>query len=121
MQRDSCKNCFKRLVATTGTLLARQRKKERWINSLNCMIDSGFLRESAILCGINLKTSFLWRPCFLQLPSLINADKLEGIIEADETFFPYSEKGKKNLDKPAKKRGRSGASQDVHLKTGLQY
>lgn len=31
---------------------------------------------------------------------------MQGIVEADETFFPYSCKGQRGLDRPARKRGK---------------
>ena len=51
------------------------------------MLQGKPLRGSAHECGINLKTSFRWRHRFLTLPSQQKAAKLEGIIEADETFL----------------------------------
>ena len=105
MQRYRCKNCGKTFVATTGTPLARLRYKELWIDYIRCMLDSKVLRQCADECGINLKTSFRWRHRFLELPSAIKAKKLEGIIEADETLFPYSEKGSKKLTRKPRKRG----------------
>ena len=114
MQRYRYKNCRKTFVATTATPLARLRYKELWLDYIRCMLDSKVLRQCAKEYGIDLKTSFRWRHRFLQLPSAIKATKLEGIIEADETLFPFSEKGSKKLvHKPrkrgmkAKKRGRS--------------
>ena len=105
MQRYRCKNCIKTFVATTGTPLARLRYKELWLDYIRCMLDSKVLRKYADECGINLKTSFRWRHRFLALPSTIKATKLEGIIEADETLFPYSEKGNKALTRKPRKRG----------------
>ena len=105
MQRYRCKNCGKTFVATTGTPLARLRYKELWMDYIRCMLDSKVLRKCADECGFNLKTSFRWRHRFLQLPSVLKATKLEGIIEADETLFPHSEKGSKTLTRPPRKRG----------------
>lgn len=105
MQRYRCKNCSKTFVATTATPLARLRHKERWLDYIRCMLDSKVLRRCAKECGINLKTSFRWRHRFLELPSALKATSLEGIIEADETLFPYSEKGSKQLTRQPRKRG----------------
>ena len=105
MQRYRCKNCLKTFMSTTGTPLARLRYKEQWGHYLKCMLESKVLRASAKECGINLKTSFRWRHRFLVLPSTLNAATLEGIIEADETLFPYSEKGAKKLTRKPRKRG----------------
>ena len=104
-QRYRCKNCLKTFTATTKTPLARLRHKDKWIQYLACMIEGKVLRQSARECGIDLKTSFRWRHRFLQLPAKQKASTLQGIIEADETLFPYSEKGNKKLTRPARKRG----------------
>lgn len=105
MQRYRCKNCGKTFVATTSTPLARLRHKELWLDYMRCMLESKVLRKCAAECGINLKTSFRWRHRFLALPSALKATALEGIIEADETLFPYSEKGSKTLERQPRKRG----------------
>lgn len=105
MQRYRCKNCLTTFMATTGTPLARLHYKEQWRHYMKCMLESKVLRVSARECGINLKTSFRWRHRFLELPTTLNASGLEGIIEADETLFPYSEKGSRTLTRPPRKRG----------------
>jgi len=111
MQRYRCKNCLKTFTATTNTPLARLRHKEKWINYLEGMLESKVLRQSAHDYGINLKTAFRWRHRFLQLPSELKARLLEGIVEADETFFAFSEKGNKHLNRRAKKRGKKTGKQ----------
>ncbi len=105
MQRYRCKNCLKTFMATTGTPLARLRYKDQWGNYMKCMLESKVLRVCARECGVNLKTSFRWRHRFLELPTTLNASGLEGIIEADETLFPYSEKGTKKLTRKPRMRG----------------
>ncbi len=105
MQRYRCKNCLKTFMATTGTPLARLRYKDQWGNYIKCMLESKVLRVCARECGVNLKTSFRWRHRFLGLPATLNASGLEGIIEADETLFPYSEKGSRKLTRKPRKRG----------------
>lgn len=109
MQRYRCKNCLKTFMATTGTPLVRLRYKEQWERYMKCMLESKVLRVCAKECGINLKTSFRWRHRFLELPTTLNASKLEGIIEADETLFLYSEKGSKKLTRKPRKRGMKAA------------
>jgi transposase-like protein len=105
MQRYRCKHCSKTFNATTKTPLAKLHYKDKWLTYFSCMIEGDVLRKSAIKCNINLKTSFRWRHRLLQLPSLLKATSLQGIVEMDETFFPYSEKGSRSLSRPAKKRG----------------
>lgn len=111
MQRYRCKNCLKTFTATTNTPLARLRHKEKWVNYLEGMLESKVLRQSARDYSINLKTAFRWRHRFLQLPAELKARLLEGIVEADETFFAYSEKGNKHLNHRARKRGKKTGKQ----------
>ena len=111
MQRYRCKNCMKTFTATTNTPLARLRFKEKWINYIEGMLESKVLRQSARENNINLKTAFRWRHRFLQLPAELKAKLLEGIVETDETFFAYSEKGNKHLNRRARKRGKQTGKQ----------
>jgi len=56
--------------------------------------------------GIDKSTSFHWRHRFLTLPAAAKANHLEGVVEADETFFPVSCKGQRQLDQSPRKRGK---------------
>lgn len=52
------------------------------------------LRKTAKLCGVSLKTSFTMRHRILDALSSANAEsRLDGIVEADETFLDLSFKG----------------------------
>lgn len=52
------------------------------------------LRKTAETCGIHRNTAFVWRHKILDaLRSMLKTVKLEGIVEADETFFQLSFKG----------------------------
>ena len=93
LQRYRCKSCSKTFNATTKTPMSGLHHKDKWFDYFACMIEGKTLRESAKVCGINLKTSFRWRHRFLKAPALLKALSLQGIVEADETLFPYSEKG----------------------------
>ncbi len=66
------------------------------------------LREAAEVCGINLKTAFLWRHRFLVTQAGQNTDKLSGIIDVDEFFMGYSEKGTNALTGNRQPRKRGG-------------
>ena len=80
------------------------------------MIDKLPLRRCAEECEISLPTAFAWRHKILDvLRNMMAKVELEGIVEADETFFRISYKGNKkfsnsHLSRDAKKRG-TGASQ----------
>jgi transposase-like protein len=111
MQRYRCKNCLKTFMATTHTPLSGLHYKEKWLAYLGTMVQSMVLRQAAKECDIDWKTAFRWRHRFLQLPAQLKARLLEGIVEADETFFAYSEKGNKQLSRKARKRGKQVGKQ----------
>lgn len=106
MQRYRCKNCLKTFTATTNTPLARLRYKAKWLDYLDGMLSSKVLRQAARDYKIGLRTAFRWRHRFLELPTQIKANWLEGIVEVDETFFAYSEKGNKHIARKPHKRGK---------------
>ncbi|CAG20339.1 hypothetical transposase [Photobacterium profundum SS9] len=107
VQRYRCKECAKTFNIKTKTPLAKLHKCDLWLQYAECMELKLPLRQAAKICNINLKTAFLWRHRFLEAQSEQYKDKLSGIIEVDEFFLAYSEKGTKKLngDRVARKRG----------------
>jgi transposase-like protein len=107
LQRYRCKECAKTFNIKTKTPLARLHKCELWKQYIECMELKLTLRQAAKICNINLKTAFLWRHRFLDAQSEQYKDKLSGVIEVDEFFLAYSEKGAKKLagSRAARKRG----------------
>jgi len=63
------------------------------------------VRQSAIQAGVHRNTSFRWRHRFLTGISLGRPGAPEGITEADETYLPESDKGKRKLSRKPRKRG----------------
>ena len=108
IQRYRCNNCSKTFNNKTKTPLARLHKSHIWQAYAHCMQLRLTLRQAAKICDINLKTAFLWRHRFLQAQAGKNDDKLSGIIEVDEFFLAYSEKGNKTLSSRKKSRKRGG-------------
>lgn len=105
IQRYKCQACNKTFNALTKTPLSHLRHKEQWSNFTQDLIDGKSIRDAAEHCKIANSTSFRWRHRFLQAPSKMKAKHLEGIIEADETFFLESHKGEHYLERPARERG----------------
>ena len=66
---------------------------------------------------ISYPTSFYWRHKILEvMKHFDNHDKLDGIVEADETFFEESQKGNKHIkDRKPRKRGFSSENRLVGL------
>jgi transposase-like protein len=121
VQRYKCSTCHKTFNNKTKTPLAKLHKCELWDKYAQCMSLRLTLREAASICNINLKTSFLWRHRFLMAQSEHNHEKLSGIIEADEFFMAYSEKGSKHLknNRKANKRGGQMSKKDNESKVAI--
>ena len=49
----------------------------------------------------------------MKAPKPLKANKLQGIVEADETFFLYSEKGNRKLTRKPRKRGGKAAKRGL--------
>jgi transposase-like protein len=105
MQRFRCRQCSHTFTLLSGTPLARLRHKERWLLYSEALLEGLTVRQAAHRCGIHKNTSFRWRHRFLRLPAETKAEHLQGIAEADETYFPYSCKGQRHLDRPPRQRG----------------
>ena len=108
-QRYRCKDCGRTFSATSESVLSGTHKSlSIWEKYIECMLDGLSIRKSAEECGISLQTSFVWRHKILDALSK-NVEKetrLSGVIEADETFFRVSYKGrKKNMSRPSYHRG----------------
>ncbi len=113
LQRYKCKCCHRTFNALTKTPFAHLRKKEYWLSYFNCMIDSATVRETAGKIGINNKTSFRWRHRFSTWMYKDSPKSLDGIIEADETYYQYSEKGTRQVFRKPHQRGSDGVSRGL--------
>lgn len=77
------------------------------------------LRQSAARVDISLQTAFNWRHKILSSLSDMESDHFTGIVEADETYLRYSEKGKRILNRKARKRGNDGSKLEKENKLGV--
>ena len=104
-QRYMCKVCSRTFNSLTGTPLSGMKKQDKWHQYSEGMWFTAKIREAASELGINVKTAWRWRHQLLSKPRQSKPSELHGIIEADETFINESFKGKRQLDRPARKRG----------------
>ena len=104
LRRYQCKACKKTFNAATGTALQGLHKKGRWVTFGDCLADGATVRESAAHCNFAVTTAFRWRRRFLGTQDQ-NPPKLMGIVEVDETYVLESQKGNRNLDRKARRRG----------------
>jgi transposase-like protein len=105
LQRYLCKPCNRTFNALSNTPLAQLHKRELWLGHAQALVDGISLRKVAARLDVDLTTAFRWRHRFLRSPQEIRPARLEGTVEADETYFLYSEKGAPDLKRPARKRG----------------
>lgn len=105
LRRYRCKNCKVSFNCLTGTPLAQLHKRELWVANAQALVEGLSLRKTAARIGVHMETAFRWRHRFLKQPKTLKPSKLEGTVEADETYFLKSEKGARKLTRPARKRG----------------
>lgn len=105
LPRYRCRGCQKTFNALTGTPLARLRHRECWPVYAQALIEGTTVREAARRCGVHKNTSFRWRHRFLTLPAQRKPAQLHGIVEADETYFLESYKGRRDLPRAPRQRG----------------
>lgn len=113
VQRYLCNSCSKNFSETTGKFWYCLKKKDAINKYLYCLLSGYSIRKSAKETGISIQTSFDWRHKLLSSFSSVEVAEFEGIVESDDLVFPYSEKGSRRLDRPAKKRGRSNSKRGM--------
>jgi len=105
LQRYRCQACHRTFNALTGTGLARLRKKDKWLDFGAALVASQTLRQAAAALQVHRNTTLRWRHRFLGSIKADRAATLQGITEADETYFLESRKGSRKLGRPARRRG----------------
>jgi transposase-like protein len=117
LQRYRCRDCGRIFNDLTATPLARLRLREKWTDYLQALLASKPVRGAANDAGVHRNTAFRWRHRFLQRVKDDGPRQLCGIVEADEMFMFESQKGSRQLDRPARKRGgaarRRGISREL--------
>lgn len=109
LQRYRCQTCHRTFNALTGTALARLRKKDKWLGFSAALVAAQPLRPAAAALQVHGNTTLRWRHRFLGSVKADRATSLQGITEADETYFLESRKGRRKLDRPARRRaGKAG-------------
>ncbi len=112
------------MIATNSIVSGTRKDLSVWEQYIDCMMNGLSIRKTAVACGIHRNTAFLWRHKILDaLQNMADDVTLDGIIEADETFFAISYKGNHSKSKTfamprkAHKRGHSthirGLSQEL--------
>ncbi len=113
VQRYRCRACKRTFTALSGTPLSRLRHRAKWLDYLDKMLETKSVRASADAVGVHRNTSFRWRHRFLDLTKHDRPERLAGIAEADEMFLLESQKGARELDRPARRRGGVAATRGI--------
>ena len=95
LQRYKCRKCARTFNALTGTPLARLRMRPLWLEQSQALLDGVSITTAAQRLHVARSTAFRWRHRFLALPRHVQAGRLSGIVEADETCVLKSCKGQR--------------------------
>jgi len=113
VQRYVCNGCKKNFSQTTGKFWFAINKKEKLNRYLYCLLSGYSIGKSAKETGISIQTSFDWRHKLLTSFSSVSVEEFQGIVESDDLFFAYSEKGNRNLDRKPKQRGEKASKAGI--------
>jgi len=109
-KRYKCKDCNRTFNNLTGTSMSGTHLPEKWDAFLQCMLDGVSIIKISKQLKISHNTAFIWRHKILRCLDEIAVTSLAGIVESDETFFLYSEKGNKKLSGNRSPRKRGGTA-----------
>lgn len=107
IQRYRCKDCGKTFTEYTKTVFFSTKKDyETWFKYIDLMMTGLSLAKIASKCGISVLTAFRWKHKVLNaIKKQFENTTVSGVVEADETFFLESHKGKKFEGEKSRKRG----------------
>lgn len=94
--RYRCKDCKKTFSDFTGTSVYCIKKKHLWMSFLRLMLENKPIRYIAKQLHLSTKTVFLWRHRVLDAFQNIFQKKFKGIVETDDIYLPFNQKGRKN-------------------------
>jgi transposase-like protein len=104
-RRYRCLGCACTFSDFTGTPLAHLKRVDLWPRFQDCVLESRTLRPTARALGVHLSTAFRWRHRLLAALRATDDATLCGEVVVAETCFPFSEKGRRTLDRPPRARG----------------
>lgn len=97
----------------TATPLARLRHKDKWERQAQVLRQGLSVHQAAQTLVEVSSTAFRWRHRFLQLAQGVEAQVLQGVVEADETYFLRSSKGQRVQARKARHRGGGAAKRGL--------
>jgi transposase-like protein len=114
-RRYRCRFCGSTFNELSNSPIAGTHYPDRWKNFVDCMVEGLSVEKTAASVGVSIPTAFSWRHKLLEKYEKVADIMLRGIIEADETFFLFSEKGQKKLSakRQARKRGSKATKRGI--------
>lgn len=103
-RRYRCTACGRTFSDFTGTPLASLKHVDRWPAFCHCVLASLSVRQTAAYLGVDKTTAFRWRHRLLRSLNRSDVRPLGSTLIIHETSFPFSEKGKRGLDRPPRRR-----------------
>lgn len=113
LQRYKCCGCARTFNTLTATLLARLHHKDKWERQADVLRQGLSVHQTAAVLAVASSTAFRWRHRFLHLPQDLKAQSLQGVVEADETYFLRSHKGQRVSARKARHSGGSAAKRGL--------
>ena len=118
-QKYKCKDCNRTYTNCTGTSSHGIKKRDKYEEYKSVLLTEGLypLKKMASRIGISEQTAFDWRHKILC--TLTTEDtQFDGIVEIDDIWFLYSQKGRQGL-KYSRKRGGSKRKGDNNYQAKL--
>lgn len=97
--RFKCSDCGKTFNEFTGTSIHRVHKKDLWDGFIRLMLASKTIREISKELGIAKQTAMDWRHKALSAFNNLYTKEFKGIVETDDAYFRFNEKGKRGAVK----------------------
>lgn len=110
-RRYRCLTCRRKFNELTGSPITGTHYPEKWRAFMECMVSGLSVAKTARKVGVTVPTAFAWRHKLLKKYEKVADTRLQGIVEADETFFLFSEKGSRGVSKHRKPRKRGGKAE----------
>jgi transposase-like protein len=114
-RRYHCLACRRTFNDLTGTPLAYLKRLDRWPSFCDAVLESWSVRRTAAGVGISVSTAFRWRHRLLDALRVADDARLWGDVVLAETWFAFSEKGRRDLERPGRRRGEYWPAQRAWL------
>lgn len=113
--RFKCVDCGKTYNELTGTSIHAIKKKDLWDSFIQMMLESKTIRKIALSLNIARQTAFNWRHKVLAALNGLFTKEYKGIVETDDTYFRFNQKGRRRNKIKFEKKLRGISKQKVSV------